>query len=81
MHSYLGMTFDFSVPYLCRVTMSHFIEKMLADVLNLSTTVSPATDALHHVREIEKLSPEDMDIFHSLVAKLLYLSKRVRMTC
>ena len=79
-HDYLGMRFDFSLPLICRVSMSGFIETLLTDEKILEKAVSPATEMLHSVREdgIIKLAGEEKEWFHSTVAKLLYLSKRVR---
>jgi len=79
-HGYLGMRFDYSLPGKCDVSMNGFIEAMLVGHDDLPCAVSPATDMLHSVRdgEVVKLNMEEKEKFHSLVAKLLYLSKRVR---
>ena len=39
---------------------------------------TPAKADLFYVGEIETMSEERMDVCHHIVAKLLYISKRVR---
>jgi hypothetical protein len=78
-HSYIGMLFDFSIYGCVTVTMDGFV----ADVLKLSGINGTAeTPAGMDLFELNVSSPElttnDREIFHSEVAKLLYLAKRVR---
>ena len=77
--SYLGQTFDFSNGPTLKVTMEGYV----ADLLNVSgVNGMAATPALENLFDVTKnpelLNDEDKENFHSLVAKLLYLSKRVR---
>lgn len=77
--SYLGQTFDFSNAPTLKVTMEGYV----ADLLNASgVNGMAATPALENLFDTTKnpelLNDEDKENFHSLVAKLLYLSKRVR---
>ena len=78
-HSYLGQTFDFSLPGKVKITMEGFIQDLLTlyEVDHYSAT--PALSNLFVVNpESPRLSPSQSDDFHSRVAKLLYLAKRVR---
>ena len=79
---YLGMTFDFCVQGEVKVTM----EGCVSDILNTcgvsSVKTTPASECLFDVREDSPASTEARrEWFHSFVAKMLYLSKRVRPEC
>lgn len=76
-HSYLGMQIEFEDGFV-KVDMKHFIEKMLGEVDNLQEHPTPADKNVFTVEESEKLSETDRKKFHTLVAKLLFLSKRAR---
>jgi hypothetical protein len=78
-HSYLGQTFDWSCPGKCKVTMEGYVNDLFEvyDVEGCAAT--PATEKLFIISEdSESLSGEMKEKFHSRVAKLLYLAKRVR---
>jgi hypothetical protein len=78
-HSYLGMTLDFSEPGVARITMEGYIQDILRlyEVSGLAST--PATDKLFVVNPDSPLLEKSLrDVFHSKVAKLMYLAKRVR---
>ena len=77
-HSYLGMSFDFSVEGSVRLSMSHYIATLLAEYEVTGVAVTPAEEWLFDVRNAELLSDAERESFHSAVAKLLFLSKRVR---
>lgn len=77
-HSYLGMSFDFSTDFRVKVTMKGYIENLLEGCGVMGTASSPATEHLFRVRESDALPEEDRIEFHSRVAKVLYLAKRVR---
>ena len=77
-HSYLGMSFNFAVSGSVKVSMSHYIATLLAEYEVTGAAVTPAEDWLFDVREAELLSDAERESFHSAVAKLLFLSKRVR---
>lgn len=78
---YLGMTFDFSVPGEVKITMAKCVEDILAGCGVDYTRATPAAESLFDVRETTKATAEQAKRFHSLVAKLLYLAKRVRADC
>ena len=78
-HSYLGMTFDFSVTGKVRVSMEGYIRDI---VLLTGVTGKAATPAGIDLFMVDPASPkldeQDREKFHSIVAKVLYLAKRVR---
>jgi len=77
-HSYLGMTFDFSLSGKVKISMEGFIKSVLSLYEVTGTAATPATEHLFDVRQSPALSEEDRTEFRSRVAKLLYLAKRVR---
>jgi hypothetical protein len=78
--SYLGMTLDFSSVGKCKVTMEGYVNNVLSKYnVGTSTAATPATEKLFHVDlKSPTLTPSDAKEFHSRVATLLYLSRRVR---
>ena len=79
---YLGMTLDFSCPLKVKIRMEEYIEKMLKeDVPEFydGQAATPAANNLFIVRpEDTRLDKETADEFHTLTAKLLFLSMRAR---
>lgn len=61
-----------------RLSMSHYISTLLYEYDVTGFAVSPAEEWLLDVRDSELLSDVQWEHFHSDVAKLLFLSKRVR---
>ena len=79
LHSYLGQTFDFSLPGKVKVTMEGYIQDLLTLYEVDHYAATPALSNLFVVApESPRLSPPQSENFHSRVAKLLYLAKRVR---
>jgi len=72
------MTFNFAVPYKVSVTMEGYIQDVVKLYDVRRSTVTPALDHLFEVRESTPLPRAKADEFHSRVAKLMYLAKRVR---
>jgi histone deacetylase 1/2 len=78
-HDYLGMRFDLSDPGKCKVTMDGFVQECLKYYRVEGNAASPALPTLFEIDESSKLlDKKEADEFHSRVAKLLYLAKRVR---
>jgi len=77
-HSYLGMTFDFSIDNEVSITMAGYVNDLLQEADVHGTAASPAGDHLFTVRQIPSLSLSESKRFHTLTAKLLYLAKRSR---
>jgi hypothetical protein len=77
--SYLGMSFDFGKEGEVVVSMEGYIKEVLESYEVMGTAATPATADLFDVTKDEKpLDAERKEIFHSRVAKLLYMAKRVR---
>ena len=77
--SYLGMVFDFTDPSKVRITMDKYVEDVLKLYEVTGYAKTPAAEDLFDVdEESPRLAEVDADVFHSRVAKLLYLAKRVR---
>ena len=76
---YLGMVFDFSDRAKLRISMEKYIEDVLSLYCVTGMAKTPADRNLFFVDESSpELAEERADAFHSRVAKLLYLAKRVR---
>ena len=77
--SYVGMTFDFTSTGKVKLTMEGYGNDILSSYGVEGKASSPALEHLFHVREgIALLDEEQRCHFHSRVAKILYLAKRVR---
>jgi hypothetical protein len=78
-HSYIGITFDYSVPGKVKLTQEGYIGDLILFYNVDSAVKTPAADNLFDVDPnsplLDKVRKED---FHTLSAKLLYLSKRTR---
>jgi hypothetical protein len=73
------MTWDFSTKGKCKVTMEKYINDLLTDNNITDTIDSPASNHLFVINPIAEKLSNDMNInFHTQVAKLLYLAKRIR---
>ena len=77
-HNYLGMTFDFTVDGQVSITMNKYINEVLVFTDIKGSAATPATADLYDVVQSELLDSDMKEFFHSVVAKLLYLAKRVR---
>ena len=78
---YIGMVFDFNpLGTAVQVTMDGYVEDLLNEYDSIAGEAdTPATATLFSVREdAEKLDKKRAEEFHALVAKVLYLAKRVR---
>jgi histone deacetylase 1/2 len=77
-HNYLGMEWSFQDAGQVKVTMQGFIREVTQAMGITSTALTPASNTLFDRREVELLPVREKELFHSTVAKILYLSKRVR---
>lgn len=80
-HDFLGMELTFMDDGTLKLEMKKLLKETLGMVdEDLSASVSsPATKRLFEISETaDKLSEEKSALFHSIVAKLLYLTKRSR---
>lgn len=78
---YVGMTFNLEVPGEVVVTMDSCVENILSGCGVETTRATPASSFLFDVRDAPKASVSESAWFHTHVAKLLYLAKRVRPEC
>ena len=79
-HNYIGMVFDFSDVGKCKVTMDGYVHDLLESYSHITGVAkTPAVNELFLIHDnIELLSDKQRMEIHTLTAKLLYLSKRVR---
>jgi hypothetical protein len=77
---YLGLVFDFSSEGSVRITAPGFVANLISECRETGCYVSPATEHLFESRDpsvAELVCAEDKAYFHSEVAKLLYIGKRI----
>ena len=79
-HDYLGMTLDFSIKNQVKIQMEKYVESMInefpEELKNTDTVMSPSTSDLFQHNNSNPLSKSKAEIFHTMVAKALFLSKR-----
>jgi len=75
---YVGMTFDFSSREQLKVTMENFVSELLKECKVEGVASTPANNNLFQVDDEAALDSDNKEYFHSTVAQLLYLAKRVR---
>jgi hypothetical protein len=84
LHTYLGMTLDYTTRGQVKIAMLDFIDDIItafdkADPTGSGTKTSAAPENLFKVDEdCAKLRPKKAQEFHTLVAKTLYATKRAR---
>ena len=80
-HKYLRMTIDYSSPGKVILSMIDYIGKIIDDIPE-DMKGEWSTPDVHHLFDIAKyatkLSQADTDLFHHVLAQLLYLSERAR---
>jgi hypothetical protein len=77
-HSYLGMQLEFTRGCI-KIDMRSYLDGVLKSVSGLKSYQGPAGSGLFSVApDAKKLGVGDAQRFHTVVAKLLYLSKRAR---
>jgi hypothetical protein len=83
-HTYLGMTLDFTLPGRVKITMFDYVEEIIvafekADPQARGTKTSAAPSNLFTVDDdCKKLNAIKATQFHNIVAKTLYATKRAR---
>ena len=80
MHDYLGMQLNFSVPGKVKLTMVPYVKAMLAKFYehDSTSTMAKTPAALHLFQINDKVTPLSDNaaaIFHTFVAKALFLTK------
>ena len=78
---YVGMTFDFTITGQVCITMLKCVDDILSGCGVETTKVTPGASVLFDVRDAPKATEQEAKWFHTHVAKILYLAKRVRPEC
>jgi hypothetical protein len=89
-HNFLGQLFDFNTPGKCKVSMTNYVDELIKEfnVTELSATpaigslfltdVNVTDSATAKIPNVQYLTHIEKSKFHTITAKLLYLSKRTR---
>lgn len=83
-HEYLGMSLDYSEKGVCKITMPKFLKETMSEYrvampASSGTKPNPAPKDLFTVdADCPKLEGRRKALFHSLVAKILFATKRAR---
>jgi hypothetical protein len=76
-HVFLGMTFFFNENGTATISMKNYLQEAIEES-KLDITKTASTPAQNHLFDIDEKSPllpkAKAEIFHSIVAKLLYVS-------
>ena len=80
-HDYLGMNLDYTETGILKIEMTGYIENILKEMPAEMAGEAP-TPAANHLFDVnpdqEKLSENQQEFFHHVVAQLLFLCKRAR---
>ena len=80
-HDHLAMTMDCSTPGVLKVSVKKCIQDMISEFpcekeIGIAKAKTPAADHLFKTREdCKKLDEEKREVFHTFVAKALFLCK------
>lgn len=76
---YLGINLDYSKKGEVSIDMKGMVSDITSEIPEEAKAATPADTNLFKIRsEAEPASPEEARYFHSMVAKLLYIAKRVK---
>jgi hypothetical protein len=77
---YLGIDIEHRLPHFIKLSMPAYVDQVLqlANIPADAAATTPAAHDLFTIRDSPHLNPQDAKLFHSSVARLLYLSKRIR---
>ncbi len=93
-HKYLGMTLDFTIKNVIKVTMIEYVNEIIASWDKACLDFDDGFEILNNCKKIATPAPEDLfkvddsgvklgsvkaKVFHTIVAKALYVSKRARL--
>ena len=81
LHDYLGMVLDYETKGKVKIDMRVYLETIMSDLPEQynDLTVTPTVEHLFKINEgCQKLEEKDAMLFHTIVAKLLFLCKRAR---
>jgi hypothetical protein len=81
-HMFLGMKIIYTEQRTAIITMKQYLEEAISES-RMNITKKVATPARKHLFDVDEESPllnkDEAEVFHSVVAKLLYVSLRARM--
>jgi hypothetical protein len=81
-HDYLGMELDYQKRGELKINMTKYVENMINDfpvkLGKMDVAKTPAADSLFNLGTGTKLDTKRSEIFHTFVAKELFLCKRAR---
>ena len=80
-HNFVGMDLEFRDDGTCAISMMEYIKECFVaygEEIGKGVNTPSKRDLFHIDGEAKALSEAKMDIFHHIVAKLLYVSKRAR---
>ena len=80
-HKHIGMILDYWTAGKVKIDIIEYTEKILLNVDNLfpGTAITPAANHLFEVnKKAKNLNDNESELFHHLVAQLLFLSKQPR---
>jgi hypothetical protein len=80
-HDYLEMTLDYSEDKKCRIRMDNYVDQILEETPSCMErkAETPAGENLFETNPIcGKLNADSKEVFHTLVAKMLFLAKLAR---
>ena len=78
---YLGMTLDYTSKNKVKISMYEYIDKLLTELptdMNGAAKTPAANHLLNVNPDVTKLPETTAQLFHHLVVKLLYISRRTR---
>jgi hypothetical protein len=79
--NYIGMTFGYTVLGHVSIKIENCERSILSECGVWPLRATPAANNLFDTRDAPKATAEEVKIFRTFVAKLLYLAKRVRLEC
>jgi hypothetical protein len=79
-HDYLGMILDYTEKGKVKIDMTDYVKAMIREFPEelKGRTTTPASERIFEVNESSKLNDEQREIFHTFVAKALFVAKRSR---
>lgn len=81
-HQFTGMTLDYTEPDKLKITMKNQIDNLLEKTGVKAKAVSPSEDDLFDIDETSQLlTIEQKDKFHSIIASISYIAKRIKPEC
>ena len=92
-HTYVGMTLDFTIPKIVKVTMFEYIDEIVDAWDSACGGIDDGYQVVSNRKKIATAAPDDLlkvnddtmqldqaraKVFHNLTAKMIYVTKRAR---